>query len=67
MAQDFSLRWDIDSLNTAYRQGYMAGVMGAEKTSCPFNSEMQEAAWEGGWEDGYEHCELAQPVNKLAS
>ena len=31
MAQDFSLRWDVDSLNKVYRQGYMAGVMGVEK------------------------------------
>ena len=66
MAQDFSLRWDIDSLNKAYRQGYMAGLMGAEKHTCPHSEDIEIAAWEGGWEDGLEQCELAHPISKIA-
>jgi len=67
MAQDFSLRWDIDSLNKAYHQGYMAGVMGIEKNQCPYHGEVVEAAWEAGWEDGLGECKLTSPVSKLAS
>lgn len=67
MAQNFSLSWDVDSLNKVYRQGYMAGVMGMEKSQCPYDGEVVEAAWEAGWEDGFEVCELKQPVGKLAS
>jgi len=67
MAQDFSISWDIDSLNKAYRQGYMAGVMGMLNNTCPFVGEVIEAAWEAGWEDGTEECELSRPVSKIAS
>jgi len=67
MAQDFSLCWDIDSLNKAYHQGYMAGVMGIDHSKCPYQGEVVEAAWEAGWEDGLGECELAKPVGKLAS
>ncbi|KZY30730.1 MULTISPECIES: ribosome modulation factor [unclassified Oleiphilus] len=69
MAQDFSLCWDIDSLNKAYRQGYMAGVMGADIQQCPYSGEVVQAAWEAGWEDGVEKCELDKPnerVGKIA-
>lgn len=67
MANDFSLCWDLDSLNKAYRQGYMAGVMGMDKSRCPYIGEIVEAAWEGGWEDGIEVCELQKPAGQLAS
>lgn len=66
MAQDFSISWDIDSLNKAYRQGYMAGVMGMNNNTCPFVGEVIEAAWEAGWEDGTEDCELSRPVRRIA-
>lgn len=66
MAQDFSICWDIDSLNKAYRQGYMAGVMGMENKNCPYIGEVIEAAWEAGWEDGIEQCELSKPVGRIA-
>ena len=36
MAQDVSFAWDMDSLNKAYRQGYMAGVMGPDQRKCPY-------------------------------
>lgn len=67
MAQDFSISWDIDSLNKAYRQGYMAGVMGMNSDKCPFVGEVIEAAWEAGWEDGTSECQLSRPVNRIAS
>lgn len=67
MAKDFSLCWDIDSLNKAYRQGYMAGVMGVEQDRCPFVGEIVQAAWEAGWEDGYQNCELQKPPRQIAS
>jgi len=69
MAKDFSLCGDIDSLNKAYRQGYMAGVMGMEKSECPYAGEKEivEAAWEAGWEDGFQTCELRKPGQQLAS
>lgn len=59
MAQDFSLRWDIDSLNKAYRHGYMSGVMGADQNKRPAMSDVVAAAWEAGWEDGIEVCQTS--------
>ncbi|WP_097462071.1 ribosome modulation factor [Mangrovitalea sediminis] len=52
MARDISLGWDLESLNKAYRQGYMAGLMGMEHDRCPYRSDVVAAAWEAGWEDG---------------
>ena len=49
MAGDFSLSWNIESLNQAYKQGYMCGVM--------------LAAWEAGWEDGNEIALDDSPPN----
>lgn len=46
------MSWDLDSLNKAYRQGYMAGIMGLANDRCPYRSEVVVAAWEAGWEDG---------------
>jgi len=66
MAKDFSLYWDIDSLNKAYQQGYMAGVMGMDNRDCPYTGEIVEAAWEAGWEDGIDVCELQRPEIKTA-
>jgi len=54
MAENFSLSWNIDSLNKAYKHGYMAGVMGTEQSKPPSMSEVILAAWEAGWEDGQE-------------
>lgn len=64
MAKDFTLGWDLESLNKAYRQGYMAGLMGMEQTKCPYHGEIIAAAWEAGWEDGLGECQLTQPVIK---
>lgn len=70
MAQDFSLSWDVESLNKAYHQGMMAGIMGAEISQCPYQTEVVQAAWEAGWEDGMEQCELEKAssgIGQLAS
>jgi len=52
MTKQIPLSWDVDTLNKAYRQGYMAGVMGMDKHKCPYRSEVVAAAWEAGWDDG---------------
>lgn len=67
MAQDFSLRWNIDSLNQAYRHGYMSGVMGADKAKRPELSDVIAAAWEAGWEDGAALAQEEAPEPRIAS
>lgn len=47
-------QWSIDSLNKAYRQGYLFGLSGESKEHCPVQSEVIAAAWEAGWTDGKE-------------
>ena len=51
MARDIKLGWDVESLNKAYRQGYMASEMGMGRQRCPYRGEVVVAAWEAGWED----------------
>ena len=51
MARDIKLGWDVDTLNKAYRQGYMAANMGMERSRCPYRGEVVISAWEAGWED----------------
>lgn len=64
MAKDFTLGWDLESLNKAYRQGYMAGLMGMEREKCPYHGEIIAASWEAGWEDGLGECQLTGPVSR---
>jgi len=66
MAKDFSMGWDLESLNKAYQQGYMAGIMGMAEMNCPYLGEVIKASWEAGWEDGRDVCELREPVSKIA-
>lgn len=54
MTTDIKLGWDVDALNKAYRQGYMAGEMGMEKSRCPYRGDVIIAAWEAGWDDASE-------------
>lgn len=54
MARDIKLGWDVEALNKAYRQGYMAASMGMDKTRCPYRGEVVVAAWEAGWDDAGE-------------
>lgn len=51
MARDIKLGWDVESLNKAYRQGYMAADMGMARHCCPYRGEVVIAAWDAGWED----------------
>lgn len=51
MARDMKLGWDVEALNKAYRQGYMAASMGMDKSRCPYRGEVVIAAWEAGWDD----------------
>ena len=44
--------WNIETLNKAYRQGYLFGVSGESINNCPYRSEVIAAAWEAGWMDG---------------
>ncbi|MAZ05583.1 hypothetical protein [Marinobacter sp. SS8-8] len=52
MARDIKLGWDVEALNKAYRQGYMAATMNIDKTRCPYRGDVVIAAWEAGWDDG---------------
>jgi ribosome modulation factor len=51
MARDIKLGWDVEALNKAYRQGYMAANMGMDKSRCPYRGDVVIAAWEAGWDD----------------
>lgn len=51
VARDMKLGWDVQALNKAYRQGYMAASMGMDKTRCPYRGDVVIAAWEAGWDD----------------
>lgn len=52
MTKDQTSTWNLESLNKAYRQGYMAGFMGMSAERCPYRGDIVVAAWEAGWEDG---------------
>ncbi len=66
MAKEHKLGWDLESLNKAYQQGYVAGAMGMPANRCPYHGEIIAAAWESGWEDGYETCAMKQPAARIA-
>jgi len=51
VARDIKLGWDVEALNKAYRQGYMAASVGMDKTRCPYRGDVVVAAWEAGWDD----------------
>ena len=51
MARDIKLGWDVEALNKAYRQGYMAAYKGMDKSRCPYRGDVVIAAWEAGWDD----------------
>ena len=51
MARDIKLGWDVEALNKAYRQGYMAANIGMDKSRCPYRGDVVIAAWEAGWDD----------------
>lgn len=49
-------QWSLDTLNKAYRQGYLFGLSGENKEQCPYRSDVVAAAWEAGWNDGHEQA-----------
>ncbi|MDX1755203.1 MAG: ribosome modulation factor [Marinobacter sp.] len=51
MTRDSNLGWEVDTLNKAYRQGYLAATMGMDQARCPYRGDVVIAAWEAGWED----------------
>ncbi len=67
MARDIKLGWDVEALNKAYRQGYMAGTMGMEKTRCPYRGDVIIAAWEAGWDDAGQVVREQQKTDDLFS
>ena len=54
-------QWSIDTLNKAYRQGYLFGLSGESNHHCPYRSDVIAAAWEAGWNDGHEQATQIQP------
>ncbi|AZT82618.1 hypothetical protein EHN06_03150 [Marinobacter sp. NP-4(2019)] len=63
MTRETKLGWDVQSLNKAYRHGYMAASMGMELGRCPYRSEVVVAAWEAGWEDATEDAREQLPAS----
>jgi ribosome modulation factor len=51
-------QWDLESLEKAYRHGFMAGMVGKESDACPYRAEVIVNAWEAGWQDGREQFEI---------
>ncbi|WP_278620389.1 ribosome modulation factor [Ectopseudomonas oleovorans] len=60
MAYDATPQWSLESLTKAYQQGYMAGLTGQPRTRQPYPDEIPAAAWEAGWDDGFEQMRLQQ-------
>lgn len=58
MARSGELGWDLESLNKAYKHGYMAASIHREAPRCPYRTEVVQAAWEAGWEDGHLACTM---------
>jgi len=52
--------WDVESLEKAYRHGFMAGMVGKSSTECPVKAEVIAIAWEAGWQDGKEQFDIKQ-------
>ena len=57
--------WSIDTLNRAYRQGYLFGLSGEPQESCPFQSDVIAAAWEAGWTDGSHQGRVEAPREEI--
>lgn len=53
-------QWDLESLEKAYRHGFMAGMVGKPADSCPYRAEVIANAWEAGWQDGHEQHRIKQ-------
>ncbi len=57
--------WDLESLEKAYRHGFMAGMVNKPTSACPFKAEVIANAWEAGWQDGKEQFDIKQAKSSL--
>lgn len=55
-----STKWTLETLNKAYQQGYMVGLSGRSNGDCQYQNDVLVAAWEAGWDDGFQQHQLAQ-------
>ncbi|MHA7878769.1 MAG: ribosome modulation factor [Saccharospirillum sp.] len=55
-----STEWTLDTLNKAYQQGYMVGLSGRSNEDCQYQNDVLVAAWEAGWDDGFQQHQSAQ-------
>ena len=62
---DEEQQWSLESLNKAYQKGYMAGLTGHPIDQQPYSADVLAAAWEAGWDDGFEQTRL-HPHSKSA-
>lgn len=62
-----STHWTLDSLNKAYQQGYMVGLTGRGTEDCCFQNDVLVAAWESGWDDGFQHYRNQQNESRNRS
>lgn len=53
-------QWDLESLEKAYRHGFMAGMVGKDISKCSYRAEVVVNAWEAGWFDGKEQYDIRQ-------
>lgn len=65
MARDIKFGWDVDALNKAYRQGFVASVVRMGRERCPYRGQVVIAAWEAGWEDG--QVAVSEPESRFDS
>jgi ribosome modulation factor len=54
--------WNLESLEKAYRHGFMAGMAGKASATCLYKAEVIANAWEAGWQDGREQFEKKQAL-----
>lgn len=59
--------WTLDSLNKAYQQGYLVGLTGRGAEDCCFQMDVLVAAWESGWDDGFEQYQRQQESHSRES
>ena len=52
--------WDLQTLEKAYRHGFMAGMTGKPQDNCKYRAEVIVTAWEAGWQDGREQFDKKQ-------
>jgi ribosome modulation factor len=56
------MQWTLETLNKAYQQGYMTGLTGQDADSSPYENDVLVAAWEAGWDDGFQRHQGVQPT-----